>query len=91
MFFRDEELDEDIPVFTTRPDTLFGATFFVLAPEHPIVAKLGNDEVIGYAEKAAARPVEERQTKEKVGLFTATTSSTRSTTSGSRSGSPTTC
>ena len=46
-------------VFTTRPDTLFGATFFVLAPEHPIVAKLGNDEVIGYAEKAAARPVEE--------------------------------
>src|SRR5215204_6199030 len=49
VLFRDEELDEDIPVFTTRPDTLFGATFFVLAPEHPIVAKLGHDEVIGYA------------------------------------------
>jgi leucyl-tRNA synthetase len=70
VIFRDEGLDLDIPVFTTRPDTLFGATFFVLAPEHPIVGKLGNDEVVAYAEKAAARPVEERQTKEKVGVFT---------------------
>jgi leucyl-tRNA synthetase len=70
VIFRDEELDLDIPVFTTRPDTLFGATFFVLAPEHPIIAKLGNDEVVAYAELAAARPVEERETKEKVGVFT---------------------
>ena len=45
VLFRDEELDIDIPVFTTRPDTLFGATFFVLAPEHPLVEKLANDEV----------------------------------------------
>jgi leucyl-tRNA synthetase len=32
--------DEAIPVFTTRPDTLFGATFFVLAPEHPLISDL---------------------------------------------------
>ena len=40
VVFRVEELDANIPVFTTRPDTLFGATFFVLAPEHPLVDEL---------------------------------------------------
>jgi leucyl-tRNA synthetase len=70
VLFRVEELDIDIPVFTTRPDTLFGATFFVLAPEHPLVPKLANDEVHEYGSKAAARSVEERQTKEKDGVFT---------------------
>ena len=38
--FRCEELGDDYPVFTTRPDTLFGATFFVMAPEHPDVLRL---------------------------------------------------
>ena len=38
--FRCEELGVDYPVFTTRPDTLFGATFFVMAPEHPDVLRL---------------------------------------------------
>ena len=38
--FRCEELETDYPVFTTRPDTLFGATFFVMAPEHPDVFRL---------------------------------------------------
>src|SRR5829696_3442806 len=69
VLFRDEELDVDIPVFTTRPDTLFGATFFVVAPEHPFVERL-DDEVRAYAESAGARSVEERQTKEKNGVFT---------------------
>ena len=70
VLFRDEELDADIPVFTTRPDTLYGATFFVLAPEHPLVERLANDEVRSYVEQAGARSVEERQTKEKDGVFT---------------------
>ncbi len=38
--FRCEEIGVDYPVFTTRPDTLFGATFFVMAPEHPDVMRL---------------------------------------------------
>jgi leucyl-tRNA synthetase len=75
VLFRVEELDLDIPVFTTRPDTLFGATFFVLAPEHPLVDELAADseresEVRDYVRHAAARSREERETKEKDGVFT---------------------
>jgi leucyl-tRNA synthetase len=72
VLFRVEELDLDIPVFTTRPDTLFGATFFVVAPESPLVAQLAgdNEEVLSYARIAAARPTEERERREKTGVFT---------------------
>src|SRR5438874_1846853 len=59
VVFRIEELGEDVPVFTTRPDTLFGATFFVLAPEHPFVERFADlapngDELRTYARHAAA-------------------------------------
>ena len=70
VLFRVGDMDIDIPVFTTRPDTLFGATFFVLAPEHPLVERLANDEVREYVQKAVMRSVAERQTKAKDGVFT---------------------
>ena len=76
ILFRIEELDIDVPVFTTRPDTLFGATFFVLAPEHPLVDRLvdeaaNGDEIREYVRTAAARPVEERAAgTEKTGVDT---------------------
>jgi leucyl-tRNA synthetase len=77
IVFRIEEVDIDIPVFTTRPDTLFGATFFVLAPEHPLVPRLAEgtpheQEVLEYARRAAGRPAAERADpeKEKTGVFT---------------------
>src|SRR4051795_8146425 len=75
VLFRVEALDRDIPVFTTRPDTLFGATFFVVAPESPLVDVLVDgteraDEVRAYARIAAARPTAEREQREKTGVFT---------------------
>jgi leucyl-tRNA synthetase len=75
VVFRVDGLDIDIPVFTTRPDTLFGATFFVLAPEHPLIPELvaGTEhegEVLDYATHAAARSTADREAKEKDGVFT---------------------
>jgi leucyl-tRNA synthetase len=75
LLFRVDGLELDIPVYTTRPDTLFGATFFVLAPESPLVEQLVDgteraEEVRAYARVAAARPTEERESREKTGVFT---------------------
>jgi leucyl-tRNA synthetase len=75
ILFRIEELDLDLPVFTTRADTLFGATFMVLAPEHPLIDQLAagteqEDAVREYVKHTAGRSTEERETKEKDGVFT---------------------
>jgi len=71
VIFRSEELGVDYPVFTTRPDTLFGATFFVMAPEHPDVFRMSDaPEVHQYVNGALNEPVEERgaEHKEKTGV-----------------------
>ncbi len=65
-----------LEVFTTRPDTLYGATFFVLAPEHPRAVELaaGSEHegaVADYVRHAGARSAVERaEAKEKTGIFT---------------------
>jgi leucyl-tRNA synthetase len=68
--------DLQVPVFTTRPDTIFGATFLVLAPEHPVVERVTTDarraEVEEYRERAASMDLVSRKKtdKEKTGVFT---------------------
>ncbi|MDL2235031.1 leucine--tRNA ligase [Christensenellaceae bacterium OttesenSCG-928-L17] len=64
-----------ITVFTTRPDTIFGATFMVLAPEHPLVAKLTTEDtrqkVDQYREQTLKKSeIERQENKEKTGVFT---------------------
>jgi leucyl-tRNA synthetase len=67
---------ETIGVFTTRPDTLFGATYMVLSPEHPLVERVTTadhaDAVRAYCVKARAKSDLERTdlAKEKTGVFT---------------------
>lgn len=71
------EQGDPITVFTTRPDTLWGATFMVLAPEHPLVAKLTSDEqratVESYVAEAIRKTEVERQStaddKPKTGVW----------------------
>jgi leucyl-tRNA synthetase len=71
VVFRCEELGIAYPVFTTRPDTLFGATFFVMAPEHPDVFRLNDSpEVHEYVNRALRETPEERgdEQREKTGV-----------------------
>jgi leucyl-tRNA synthetase len=71
-----EGLKERLTVFTTRPDTLWGATFVVVAPEHPLVGKLATAAdraaVRAYVKQAAAKSDLERTdlAREKTGVFT---------------------
>ncbi len=70
------EHGRSIRVFTTRPDTVFGATFMVLAPEHPLVAEITTpaqqDAVDAYRRQVAARDIVSRKVgdREKTGVFT---------------------
>ena len=74
--FKIENLDTQIRVFTTRPDTLYGGTFLVLAPEHSLVDLIVTEEqwpaVREYRERAARKSELERAdlSKEKSGVFT---------------------
>jgi leucyl-tRNA synthetase len=74
--FKVENSDETITVFSTRPDTIFGATFVVLAPEHPLASRLAigdfKESADTYIKEAVKKSEIERtnDTKEKTGVFT---------------------
>ncbi|MGB1582381.1 MAG: leucine--tRNA ligase [Solirubrobacterales bacterium] len=76
VIFSCESIGVDYPVFTTRPDTLFGATFFVMAPEHPDVLRLaegtGQEAAVrDYVNASGQKTKEERgaDDKEKSGVY----------------------
>jgi leucyl-tRNA synthetase len=74
LVFKSEQGD-DITVFTTRPDTVYGATFMVLAPEHPLVAKLTTPEQKAAVEAYVAESARQTEIarlsaeKDKTGVF----------------------
>ncbi|MCG8576729.1 MAG: leucine--tRNA ligase [Flavobacteriales bacterium] len=74
--FKVENSEEEIEVFTTRPDTIFGVSFMVLAPEHELVAQLTTDEykadVEAYQQQASLKTERDRQSDVKniTGQFT---------------------
>ncbi len=74
--FGDVEEDEVLRVYTTRPDTLYGATYMVLAPEHPLVERITKAErkkdVCDYVKQAAGKSELQRtdESREKTGVFT---------------------
>ncbi len=71
-----EGMDETLEVFTTRPDTLWGCTFMVIAPEHALVARLeGNAEVAEYVRQSQRKSDMERSelSRVKTGVFSGLT------------------
>jgi leucyl-tRNA synthetase len=66
------ESGEDFPIFTTRPDTIFGVTFMVIAPEHPLLDKIKDPEIRAFVEKCKNQSMVDRtsDTKEKEGIDT---------------------
>lgn len=74
--FKVDGVDETMRVFTTRPDTLYGATYMVLAPEHPLIEKIQTSEqkeaITEYQKQTASKNEMERTelNKEKTGVFT---------------------
>jgi leucyl-tRNA synthetase len=74
--FKVTDSDETIKVFTTRPDTIFGVTFMVIAPEHPLLKKIVTDgqraAVEVYSKEIQSKSDVERQetNREKTGVFT---------------------
>ena len=61
---------EDFPIFTTRPDTVYGVTFMVIAPEHPFLGKVTDPKVKAFIEKLKAQSMIDRTSddKEKEGI-----------------------
>lgn len=76
VHFKEKSTGEDLSVFTTRPDTLFGATYMVLAPEHPLVKQVTTpaqkESVLAYQKQASGKSDLDRTelNKEKSGVFT---------------------
>jgi leucyl-tRNA synthetase len=73
--FQVQDIDENIKVFTTRIDTIFGVTFLVLAPEHPLLDKIVTTEhknqVKEYQEQTKSKSdLDRQQSKDKTGVFT---------------------
>ena len=73
--FSVDGIDETLQIYTTRPDTLFGVTFMVIAPEHPLIDKYADritnmDEIKAYREECAKKTEFERTqlVKEKTGV-----------------------
>lgn len=75
IHFKVKGVPDTLEVFTTRPDTIFGASFMVIAPEHPLVKKITTQgqavKIADYIEKTAKKSeVDRKATIEKTGVFT---------------------